>query len=395
MEIPKFYLRQTVPLTLQDLLFLPRLFMRRNRFTANLVESKLSDKIGIKYSVLCSSMRLGLLKSLEYYKNKFPEKNEVLLPEYSFYSNLEAVLKLGLKVKYVPVERKTLEIDLRRLPSYININTLAVIITHIHGFAYPMDKLVKIVGKNNTLLFEDCAHVFGENFGNKKLGSFGIGCFSFGPGKNMTCFGGGAVCTNDKKLYAELKEIQTPKKGLLEDLKTFAMTVVYVLISHPIISYFSMKPLLKIVDSLGIKKEKHQLGEIQRTIPKTLNSPYPFQITLLNYELSHIYKRINIILTQRRKIADIYRRFFSTDRSDNQGNFNFQFPLSVADKKIFISKARLVNLDVQEDYCDYLPNLYKADIRHPNYGPYKNIVYLPVNYFLSESKLRSILAKIF
>jgi len=391
----QFYLRQTVPLTIQDLFYLPRLFMQRNQFTANLTESKFSNKIGIKYSVLCSSMRIGLLKSLEYYKNKFPEKNEILLPEYSFYSNLEAVLSLGLKVKYVPVNTKTLEINLKKLPSYINNNTLAVIITHIHGFAYPMDKLVRILSKKNILLFEDCAHVFGEDFGTKKLGSFGIGCFSFGPGKNMTCFGGGAVCTNDKELYTRLKEIQIQKSSRLGDLKIFVISVAYILISHPVISYFSMKPLLKIVNLLGIRKKPHQLGNIKRIIPKTLDLPYPFQIALLNYELGAIYKKIEAILVQRRKIADVYGRFFKKDRSDIQSNFNFQYPLAVTDKKIFINKVWQNNLDVQEDYCSYLPNLYKANTKRPNSGPYKNIVYLPVNYFLSEGKLRSILTKTF
>jgi dTDP-4-amino-4,6-dideoxygalactose transaminase len=59
------------------------------------------------------------------------------------------------------------------------------------------------------LVFEDCAHVFPlqelvarrvtKNFSNIKY-------LSFGPGKFMTAFGGGALASNDKELSLYLEK---------------------------------------------------------------------------------------------------------------------------------------------------------------------------------------------
>ena len=54
-----------------------------------------------------------------------------------------------------------------------------------------MDDINKICKKKNITLIEDSAETIGGKYKNKRTGSFGIGCFSFFPTKNITTTEGG------------------------------------------------------------------------------------------------------------------------------------------------------------------------------------------------------------
>ena len=47
----------------------------------------------------------------------------------------------------------------------------------------------------------------GAKIGNKFTGSFGIGCFSFFPTKNITTTEGGMLTTNNKNIYNYVKKL--------------------------------------------------------------------------------------------------------------------------------------------------------------------------------------------
>lgn len=390
----KFYLRQTVPFNLLEFFLFPFLFFIKKYHSIDYVERKIKEKIGTKYSIVTSSMRDGLIQSLSFFNKKYPLKNELILPEYSFHSNLSSVLNLGLKVRYAPVDPETLEINLKKLPKYINNKTLGIIITHMHGLAYPMEKLVPIIKKNKLLLFEDCAHVFGNKYKNKCLGSFSeVGCFSFGPGKNITSFGGGAICTNNFSLYHYLKMLQIKNNNLLENLKTYCYAIIYTLISNPIFSFFTIKPALKVLYLLNIKRNKHDKFKLNNKYQRNIKIPNSFQLNLLSYQLDKIYERIEKIIEKRKMIANFYDIFFGKNNKNIKNNYYFQYPVKTNNQHSLINKSWKQNLDIQTDYCNHLPNLYKSNKLDLKLN--SNIVYLPVNYHISLSILEKKLLKIF
>lgn len=72
-----------------------------------------------------------------------------------------------------------------------------------------MDKVLELCEKYNLKLIEDCAQAHGAKYKDKMIGTFGIGCFSFYPSKNLGCFGdGGAISTNDKKLDRDFRVLR-------------------------------------------------------------------------------------------------------------------------------------------------------------------------------------------
>jgi len=388
----KFYLRQTTPFEIKDIFNIFILFLKRNNISVNLLESKISKIVNTKYCVLTPSLRVGLTKVLEFYKF-YENKNEIIIPEYSFHSNLSSALNVGFKIRFVPHKKNGVDLDLKKLPKNINKSTLGIVITHLHGHHHKMDKLISITNKHKLIIFEDCAHVFGDSFKNQKLGSFGVGLFSFGSGKNISAFGGGAVCTNNTNLYKHLKKQQIVNNNIINDIITFTKTVLYVFITNPFFAFFIVKPILGVAYLFKISFKKDYFHENIEVYGNFL-APSPFQISLLNYQMSNLDDRIKDIKNKRLNISSFYNRFFNKNLLINNDNY-FQYPISVKNPTNFIKKCWKYNLDVQKDYCDYLPKIYPKKNHSKDKLLFHNIVYLPVNYHIKITELEKQLKKIF
>lgn len=92
-------------------------------------------------------------------------------------------------------------IDVEKIEEKITNRTKAILVVHLYGQAANMDEILKLCKKYSLKLIEDCAQSHGAKYNNKMVGTFGTGCFSFYPSKNLGCFGdGGAISTNSEKL---------------------------------------------------------------------------------------------------------------------------------------------------------------------------------------------------
>ena len=70
-----------------------------------------------------------------------------------------------------------------------------------------MDQLAEIAKKHNLFLIEDACQATGASYKGEFLGSIGdAGCLSFDFVKTVTCGEGGAVLTNDKKVYQRAEQ---------------------------------------------------------------------------------------------------------------------------------------------------------------------------------------------
>ncbi len=77
------------------------------------------------------------------------------------------------------------------------------------GYPCNINKVLKICKKNKIKLIEDCAHALGTMYKKKHVGTFGVsGCFSFYPTKQITTGEGGALITNDKKIFQRVKRLK-------------------------------------------------------------------------------------------------------------------------------------------------------------------------------------------
>ncbi len=138
-----------------------------------------------------------------------PKKSEVIVPNFTFLSPAEAVVRGGYKLVLADINLEDFTISLESLKKLINKNTSALIVVHLFGNPCNMTEIKKITGKYGIKIIEDCSQAHGAKFKGKTVGNFGdIATFSFYPTKNLGAFGdSGAIVTNKKNLFEKAEKI--------------------------------------------------------------------------------------------------------------------------------------------------------------------------------------------
>ena len=165
-------------------------------------EKNFSKFVGVKYSISMNSCTSALECAVKLLK----KKGEVIIPSWTWVSTANAVINSGCKPVFADVELNSRNISPAEIEKKITKKTIAVIVVHFGGMPCEMDKISKICKKNKIELIEDSAETIGATFKKKKTGSFGVGCFSFFPTKNMTTTEGGMLTTNNLNYFCKIND---------------------------------------------------------------------------------------------------------------------------------------------------------------------------------------------
>ena len=134
--------------------------------------------------------------------------DEVIVPANSFIASATAVALAGATPIFIDVKENCL-IDEEKIESLVTYKTKAIMPVHLTGRPCNMEKIEDIAEKHGLHVIEDCAQAIMAKWGNNHVGSFGIGCFSLHPLKNLSaCGDSGIITTNDKKMYDELLQLR-------------------------------------------------------------------------------------------------------------------------------------------------------------------------------------------
>ena len=170
-------------------------------------ENELAKYLGVKYCV-------GTANGLEAIQITLMAKgigkgDEVITTPISAVATTLAILAVGATPVFADVDEGG-QIDSKLIEGLITKNTKAILPVDLYGQPCDVVGIKKICKKHNLFLLEDACQAHGSTFQNKKLGTYGdVGCFSFYPTKNLGAFGdGGAIVTNDEKLYKACREIR-------------------------------------------------------------------------------------------------------------------------------------------------------------------------------------------
>ena len=133
--------------------------------------------------------------------------DEVIVPSNTYIATWLAVTHAGAKPIAVEPNIHTYNIDPYKIEKAITKNTKAIIAVHLYGQPADMSPILKIAKKYKLKVLEDAAQAHGALYRGKKVGSLAdAAAFSFYPTKNLGALGdGGAITTNDFKLYNNLK----------------------------------------------------------------------------------------------------------------------------------------------------------------------------------------------
>ena len=136
------------------------------------------------------------------------EGDEVIVQANTYIASVMGITMNGATPIFVEPD-EYYNIDVNKIEEKISEKTKAILVVHLYGQASNMDKVLELCEKYNLKLIEDCAQAHGAKYKDKMIGTFGIGCFSFYPSKNLGCFGdGGAISTNDKKLDRDFRVLR-------------------------------------------------------------------------------------------------------------------------------------------------------------------------------------------
>lgn len=180
-------------------------------------EEKLEKYFGVKYVSTFNSGTSALHSVLLAYGIT---SGEVILPSLSFVSTANCVVLAGAKPIFAEIEKETLGLDPNDVNEKINNKTRAIIPVHYGGNVCKyIEELKEIANENDLILIEDNAESFGAKIRGKYAGMIGhAGMLSFCQNKIITTGEGGAICTNNKKIYEKLNLIRS--HGRVEQIGT-------------------------------------------------------------------------------------------------------------------------------------------------------------------------------
>lgn len=182
-------------------------------------ENLLASYIGVKHVFFMNSCTSAL--ELAFRVKDFKPDSEVLIPNFTYTSTALAVLYNNLKVKLVDVNDYDGNIDISKIESAVNKNTVAIAPVDYAGNPAQMDEIRAIAKKYNLFIIHDTAQSIGAMYKGKKTGSIaGISTFSFHATKNLTTGEGGALVTDDDKIaerVAVMREKGTNKHYFLSN----------------------------------------------------------------------------------------------------------------------------------------------------------------------------------
>lgn len=177
--------------------------VRKTRVTA--FQETAAKLFGVKYALGVSS-GTGALHSAFVAVGCAPGK-EVICSALGFYATAAAVVLAKSVPIFCDIDA-SLGMDPRKIEALISPRTVAIAPTHVMGSACDMGAIMKIARKHSLKVVEDNAQACGATFKGKFAGTFGdVGCFSISSYKLIGAGEGGAVLTNNRRMWERANQL--------------------------------------------------------------------------------------------------------------------------------------------------------------------------------------------
>ncbi len=180
-------------------------------------EKALCEYTGAKYCVTLANGTAAL--HLAVASLNIDEGAEGITSPITFVASSNSMAYCGIKPVFADIDSKSYNISPLEIKKRISARTRLITPVHFAGQSADMESIFEIARQNGCYVIEDAAHAIGSEYSNKKK----IGCceysdltiFSFHPVKTITTCEGGAILTNDEKLYSKLLMLRS--HGITKD----------------------------------------------------------------------------------------------------------------------------------------------------------------------------------
>ena len=339
-------------------------------------ENALKSKFKSKYCTVVSNGTAALHlagKALGWKKGDI-----VLTSPITFLASSNCIVYSDATPNFVDICPVSYNIDINKLEKKIKTlnahkkKVVAIVATDYAGHPCDWKSLKKISLKYKAKLINDNCHAIGAKYNNDKnyaVKYADIVTHSYHPVKNITSGEGGAILTNQKKIYEKIKLLRS--HGIVKDSKRMK---------------FNHGPWYY---------EMHELG-------------FNYRITDIQCALGiSQLKKINKFIKRRKKIAKIYDQLFSNyiifstpKIRENSSHAYHLYPLQIDFDEIKISRKKLFNImkrkkiNLQVHYVPIHLHPYYKKKYNFKVGDfpiaekfYKNEVSLPIYYNLKDTQI--------
>jgi dTDP-4-amino-4,6-dideoxygalactose transaminase len=173
-----------------------------NGFTSRF-EARLKEKFNVKHALTVNSGTSALISALV--GCGLGPGDEVLVPAYSWVSTAAAPLAVGAVPVLVDID-ESLTISPDDIERKITPYTKAIIPVHMQNLVCNMDAIIEIAKRHRLKVIEDACQAVGVSYKGRRVGTIGeVGAFSFNQHKNLNSGEGGAVLTDDDRVFTRAR----------------------------------------------------------------------------------------------------------------------------------------------------------------------------------------------
>jgi perosamine synthetase len=172
-----------------------------------LFERQFAEYVGVRHAVAVSTGTAALHLAL--IAIGVGPGDEVITTPFTFIATANAVLYTGARPVFADVCDDTLNLNPDEVAARVTPRTKAILPVHLYGHPADVQSLLAIASRHSLGIVEDAAQAHGSSIGGRKVGSFGIGCFSFYATKNITTAEGGMITTDDSAVADHLRMLRS------------------------------------------------------------------------------------------------------------------------------------------------------------------------------------------
>jgi perosamine synthetase len=188
-------------------------------------EEAVRETVGTRHAVAVNNGTSALIASL--LAHGIGPGDEVITSPFTFVATLNAILHVGAIPRFVDIG-DDFNLDPTLLGVAVVPRTRAVLPVHLYGCPADVQQIEAVIARQDVILVEDAAQAIGAMVGDRSVGSFGTGCFSFYATKNVTTGEGGVVTTDNDEIAAAVRILgnqgQHPSCGYVRPGFNFRMT---------------------------------------------------------------------------------------------------------------------------------------------------------------------------